>query len=59
VIKFIDPDDSFCFRALHTVYAVFYDDDGRLTARVTKKDGSLYAFEIKSFHLPEAGRVYP
>jgi hypothetical protein len=59
MVKFIYPDDSFCFRALHTVHAVFYDDAGRLTARVTKKDGSLYEFEIKGFQLLEAGKVYP
>jgi len=58
MVKFIYPDDSFCFRALHTVHAVFYDE-GRLTARVTKKDGSFYEFEIKGFQLLEAGKVYP
>jgi hypothetical protein len=59
VVRFIYPDDTFCFRPLHTVQAIFFDDAGVLVARVLKADGSPYVFEIKGFELIEAGRVYP
>lgn len=58
MIKFIHPNDSYCFRALHSVHAVFYDDTGVLTARTDRPDGSFYEFEIKGFEVLEAGRVY-
>ena len=59
MIKFTYPDDTFCFRVLHSVHAVFYSDAGVLTARTDRPDGSLYEFPIKSFELLEAGRPYP
>ena len=58
MIKYIYPDDSYCFRALHTTHAVFRNDQGQLIARAEKADGTLYEFEIKGFELLEAGRVY-
>jgi len=58
MIKYIYPDDSYCFRALHTTHAVFRDDEGKLIARAENKDGALYEFEIKAFELLEAGKVY-
>lgn len=30
MIKYIYPDGSHCYRALHTTHAVYRDDDGRL-----------------------------
>lgn len=59
MIRFIYPDDTFCFRPLHTVLAIFFDDAGVLVARVLKADLSHYVFEIKGFELIEAGKVYP
>lgn len=59
MIRFIYPDDSFCFRALHSVHAVFYNDDGVLMARTDTADGPMYEFQIKGFELLETGRVYP
>jgi len=58
MIKYIYPDDSYCFRALHTTHAVFRDDEGRLIARAEKADGTLYEFEIKAFELLESGIEY-
>jgi len=58
MIKYIYPDDTYCFRALHTSHAVFRDDQGRLIARAEKTDGTLYEFEIKGFELLETGKVY-
>ena len=59
MIRFIYPDDSFCFRVLHSVHAVFYSDAGTLIARVKKADEIYYEFEIKAFELLEPGRLYP
>lgn len=59
MVRFIYPDDTFCFRPLHTVRAIFFDDSGSLVARVLKADGSPYVFEIKEFELIESGKVYP
>ncbi len=59
VVRFIYPDDTVCFRPLHTVQAVFFDDSGALVARVLKADGSPYVFQIKGFELIEPGKVYP
>ncbi len=58
VIKYIYPDGSHCYRALHTTHAVFRNDEAKLIARAAKADGSLYEFEIKSFELLEAGKLY-
>jgi hypothetical protein len=59
MIKFIYPDGSHCYRALHTAHAVFRDDEGKLIARAEKPDRSgMYEFEITGFELLEPGRVY-
>ncbi|WP_281968291.1 hypothetical protein [Roseovarius nanhaiticus] len=58
MIKYIYPDGTHCYRALHTTHAVFRDDEGRLIARAEKADGTLYEFEIKAFELLEPGRQY-
>jgi hypothetical protein len=56
MIKFYYPDGSYCFRALHTAHAVFFNDGGKLIARYTLRDDSgLYEFEIAGFELVEAG----
>jgi len=44
MIKYIYPDDTYCYRALHTTHAVFRDNEGKLIARAEKPDGSLYEF---------------
>ena len=58
MIKYIYPDGSHCYRALHSTHAVFRDDEGRLIARAQKADGDLYEFEIAGFEMLEPGRVY-
>jgi len=58
MIKYIYPDGSYCFRALHTTHAIFRDDSDRLIARAQKPDGALYEFEIAGFELLEAGKVF-
>ncbi len=58
MIKYIYPDGSHCYRALHTTHAVFRDDTGKLIARAQKADGALYEFKIASFELLEVGRSY-
>jgi hypothetical protein len=57
MIKFIYPDDSHCYRALHSVHAVFRDENGVLMARTDQPDGRWHEFEIKGFELVEPGRV--
>ena len=58
MIKYIYPDDTYCYRALHTVQAVYRDEDGKLVSRVTTPEGPLKTFEIKSFQMLEPGGVY-
>ena len=58
MIKYIYPDDSYCYRALQTTHAVFKNDEGKLIARAEKADGELYEFEIKAFELLELGKTY-
>ena len=57
MIKFYYPDGDTCYRALHTVHAVFHSADGKLIARTTKPMSvtELYAFEITAFEVVEAG----
>lgn len=56
MIRFNYPDGDHCFRALHTVHAVYHDADGKLIARAEKADQSgMYEFEITSFELVPAG----
>ena len=59
MIKYIYPDGSYCFRALHTTHAVYRDDEGRLIARADAADGSgPYEFEIAAFELCGPGKRY-
>jgi len=58
LVKYIYPDGSHCYRALHTTHAVFRDGAGKLIARAAKPDGVLYEFEIRGFELIEPGKVY-
>ncbi|MEL6289982.1 MAG: hypothetical protein AAFQ42_06170 [Pseudomonadota bacterium] len=56
MIKFIYPDGSHCYRALHTVHAVFRDENGALIARAERADQSgMYEFEIAGFEIVPAG----
>lgn len=59
MIKFYYPDGDWCYRALQTAHAVFHNDDGKLTARAERADGSgLYEFEITGFELIGPGQVH-
>jgi len=59
MIKYIYPDGSHCYRALHTTHAVFHNEDGKLIARAMRPDNSeLYEFEIKGFEILQPGQVY-
>lgn len=59
MIKYIYPDGSHCFRALHTAHAVFRNAEGKLIARAEKADQSgMYEFEIQSFELCVPGVSY-
>jgi len=59
MIKYLYPDGSHCFRALHTAHAVFYNPEGKLIARAQKPGGDgLYEFEIVGFELIGPGYVY-
>ena len=59
MLKFIYPDGSHCYRAIHTAHAVFTNDDGKLIARAEKADGAgMYEFEIKAFEILQPGVVY-
>lgn len=59
MIKYIYPDGTHCYRALHTTHAVYRGEDGKLIARADKADGSApYEFEIRGFKLLQPGIVY-
>jgi hypothetical protein len=59
MLKFIYPDGSHCYRALHTAHAVYRDADGKLIARAEKADRSgMYEFEIKAFEILQPGQRY-
>ena len=58
MIKYIYPDDTYCYRALHTTHAVFRNDEGKLIVRAEKANGELYEFEIIGFELLETGKTY-
>ena len=59
MIKYIYPDGSHCYRALHTAHAVYRNDDGKLIARAEMADQTgMYEFEIKGFELLQAGVIY-
>ena len=58
MIKYIYPDDTYCYRALHTTHAVYRNEEGKLIARAEKANGEFYEFEIKGFELLETGKRY-
>lgn len=59
MLKYIYPDGTHCYRALHTTHAVFRDAEGRLIARAEKGDQSgMYEFEIAGFEILEPGQLY-
>lgn len=59
MVKFNYPDGTHCYRAMHTVHAVFTNTNGVLVARAEKPDRSdMYEFEITSFEVLQSGTVY-
>ena len=59
MIKYIYPDGTHCYRALHTVHAVYTNDAGKLVSRAEKGDQSgMYEFEIAGFEVLQPGVVY-
>ena len=59
MIKYIYPDGTHCYRALHTTHAVFRNGGNKLIARADKADGTgLYEFEIRGFELLTPGVIY-
>lgn len=59
MIKFIYPDGSCCYRALHSAHAVYRNEEGKLIARAERADRTgMYEFEIRGFELLEPGKIY-
>jgi len=59
MIKYLYPDGSHCYRALHTTHAVFHNEDGKLIARAERPDrNGFYEFEITGFELLQPGVTY-
>ena len=59
MIKFLYPDGTHCYRALHTAHAVFRNDEGTLIARAEKPDQTgMYEFEITGFEIMAPGGPY-
>lgn len=59
MIKYHYPDGTHCYRALHTVHAVYTREDGTLVSRAEKPDRSgMYEFEITGFEVLQPGVVY-
>lgn len=59
MLKYIYPDGSHCYRAIHTAHAVFTNDEGKLIARAEKPDQSgMYEFEIKGFEILQTSTLY-
>ena len=55
MIEFTYPDDSFCWRPIHTVRAIYFDNT-RLVARVEDdQTNKLKEFEIKSWKIVDRG----
>jgi len=49
MLKYIYPDGTHCYRAIHSAHAVFRDSDGKLMARAEKADQSgMYEFELRA-----------
>lgn len=59
MLKYIYPDGTHCYRAIHTAHAIFRNKEGKLIARAEKADQSgMYEFEIKGFEILAPGVVY-
>ena len=59
MIKYLYPDGSHCYRALHTTHAVFHNEDGKLIARAERPDrNGFYEFEITGFELLQPAVTY-
>jgi len=59
MIKYYYPDGTHCYRALHTVHAVYTNDAGKLVSRAEKPDQSgMYEFKITSFEVLRPGVFY-
>ncbi len=58
MIKYIYPDGTHCYRALHTVQAIYRDEEDRLVSRALTPEGNLKVFEIKGFEVLKAGELY-
>ena len=59
MLKYIYPDGTHCYRAIHSAHAVFRNEDGKLIARAEKADRSgMYEFEIKGFEILAPGVFY-
>lgn len=58
MIKYIYPDSTHCYRALHTVQAIYRDDNNKLVSRALTPEGGLKVFEISGFEVLEPGQVY-
>ena len=58
MIKFIYPDGIHCYRALHSVHAVYRDEEDKLVARATTPEGVYKVFEIAGFEILQSGEVF-
>ena len=58
MMKYIYPDGEVCYRALHTVQAVYRDEENKLVSRVLTPEGDLKVFEITGFEVLQPGVVY-
>ena len=47
MLKYLYPDGTRCYRAIHTAHAVFRDADGKSIARAeTANQSGMYEFEL-------------
>jgi len=58
MIKYIYPDGTHCYRALHTVQAIYYDEDEKLVSRALTPEGVPKVFEIAGFEVLQPGQLY-
>lgn len=58
MIKLTFPDNTWCYRTLHSVHVIFLNENNVLTARTDQPDGRWHDFEIEAFELLEPGRTY-
>jgi len=59
MIKYLYPDGTHCYRAIHTAHAVYRNEDGKLMARAERSDrNGMHEFEITGFEVLNPGVVY-